>query len=158
MTKIFIPTNFTVPEKLVTDNYRLEVLTPNVTELDYDAVMSSMERLRNIFGENTKWPEVNMTREENTRDLVRHEQEFRLREAFAYTVLTLSREKCIGCVYINPSTFSKFDCEIYLWVRDSHIALDNRLYKDVKNWLINFWPFKRMAFPGREVSWGKWVK
>ena len=151
-----MPIDFEVPESFVTDLYRLEILTPKVTELDYDAVMSSKERLRNVFGENTEWPKDDMSLEKNTEDLTRHEKEFKIREAFAYTVLTLPSDKCIGCVYIEPTIVREFDCEVYLWVRDSEISLDNHLYKSVYNWLLSSWPFKKIAFPGREISWADW--
>jgi len=34
MTNIFVPADFEVPESHVTDKYRLEILTPSVTEMD----------------------------------------------------------------------------------------------------------------------------
>ena len=156
MTELFIPQEFIVPESFVTEQYGLEILSPSVTEIDYDAVMTSKVRLRTIFGEKTEWPRDDMSLEENRRDLQRHELEFKSREAFAYTVLTLSREKCIGCVYIVPSTVSEFDCEVYLWVRESHLNLDADLYNNIRSWLTSSWPFNSIAFPGREISWDKW--
>jgi hypothetical protein len=122
MIKNFVPVDFEVPESLLTDHYRLEILKPDVTEMDYDAVMSSKKRLRNVFGENTEWPKDNMSLEDNRNDLQRHEEEFRTRKAFAYTVLTLSKDKRIGCVYIEPTKVSECDCEVYLWVRDSEFS------------------------------------
>jgi len=156
MTKLFVPEEFVVPDSLVTDRYRLEMLSPNVTEIDYDAVMTSKVRLRTVFSEKTEWPKDEISLEENRSDLTRHETEFKLRQAFAYTVLTLSREKCIGCVYIDPSKVSEFDCEVYLWVRESHLSLDNDLYTNIRKWLLSSWPFVRIAFPGREIPWDKW--
>jgi len=156
MTKQFVPEEFVVPDSLVTDRYRLEMLSPNVTEIDYDAVMTSKVRLRTVFREKTEWPKDDMSLEENRSDLIRHETEFKSRQAFAYTVLTLSREKCIGCVYIDPSKISEFDCEVYLWVRESHLSLDDDLYNNIRKWLLSSWPFERIAFPGRKISWDKW--
>ena len=57
MAKNFIPENFNIPQSLDTDNFHLEVLTPAVGEMDYEAVMSSRARLRSVFGENTEWSE-----------------------------------------------------------------------------------------------------
>ncbi len=156
MKELFVPQEFVVPESLVTDRYRLEMLSPDVTEIDYDAVMTSKVRLRTVFSEQTKWPKNDMSLEENRIDLLRHKGEFKSRQAFAYTVLTPSREKCIGCVYIDPSKASEFDCEVYSWVRDSHIALDNDLHNNIRNWLESSWPFKKIAFPGREIPWDEW--
>jgi hypothetical protein len=153
---MFVPQKFVVPESFITDRYRLEMLSPSVAEIDYDAVMTSKVRLRTVFSEKTEWPKDDMSLEENRRDLKRHEIEFKSRQAFAYTVLTLLREKCIGCVYIDPSTVSEFDCEVYLWVRESDLVLDSDLYNNIRNWLMSSWPFKSIAFPGREISWDKW--
>jgi len=156
MSELFVPMTFEIPKSLTTDHYRLEILTPGVAELDFDAVMSSKARLRSIFEENSDWPEDNMSLDDNIRDLLQHEKEFISRQAFAFTVLTLTKDECIGCVYFNPSTVSEFDCEVYLWLRDSEIRLDTNLFENVKQWLVNHWPFKRIAFPGREISWDNW--
>ncbi|MGI9302453.1 MAG: hypothetical protein ACR2RB_07080 [Gammaproteobacteria bacterium] len=153
---MFVLPDFAVPESLAIDRYRLEVLRPEVAEMDYDAVMSSRERLRKVFRENDHWPADDMPPEENIGDLERHEAEFRSRQAFAYTVLTPSRDRCLGCVYIYPPTVAGFDCEVYLWVRDSEIALDEDLYTCVRQWLSTDWPFERPAFPGREIPWADW--
>ncbi len=156
MQKCFVAHSFNVPESLETKNYRLEILTPAVAEIDYEAVMSSKERLRSVFAENTEWPSDTMTLEDNINDLRRHEQEFKIRKAFVYTVLTPLREKCIGCVYIDPCKVSDFDCEVYLWVRDDSLYLDNDLYNNIRDWMLKCWPFKKIAYPGREISWDSW--
>ncbi len=156
MQNSFVPQHFNVPESLITEKYRLEILTPAVAKIDYDAVMSSKTRLRSVFAENTEWPKDSMSLEDNIKDLQLHEEEFKLGKAFAYTVLTLSREKCVGCVYIDPCKAVEFDCEVYLWVRDDCLSLDSDLYSNVRDWLANYWPFKKIAFPGREISWEKW--
>lgn len=153
---MFVPPDFVVPESLLTDRYRLEVLRAEVGELDYDAVMSSKERLRTVFCESEDWPADDMPLQENVAELERHEAEFRSRQAFAYTVLAPSRDRCLGCVYIYPPTVAGFDCEVYLWVRDSEAALDDALYKHVRHWLNTEWPFEHPAFPGREIPWTDW--
>ena len=158
MKKEFVPKDFTIPLKYKTENYRLEVLTPKVGEIDYKAVMTSKERLRTVFGKSTQWPTDEMTLEENIADLRRHENEFKERKAFAYTVLDLSGKRCIGCVYIKPGRKAKYDCEVYLWVRESDLILDEDLYKNIKSWVIEKWPFTNIAFPGREITWEEWEK
>jgi hypothetical protein len=156
MESTFVPVEFEVPESLITNQYQLEMLSPEIAELDYDAVMSSKNRLRTIFSERTEWPRDDMTLDENRKDLIRHQEEFETRKAFAYTVLNVDRNKCLGCVYIEPSRIFQFDCEIYLWVRESHISLDNNLFITINNWISDYWLFKKPAFPGREVSLEKW--
>ena len=153
MKNELVPKDFFVPESLSTKHFWFEPLSPRVAEIDYEAVMSSRERLRKVFESNDTWPKDEMTLEENISDLERHEKEFYERKAFAYTVLSPNKEKCLGCVYIDPPTDTQFDCEAYLWVRDSEIPLDKELFITVKNWLDNSWPFSNPSFPGREVEW-----
>lgn len=152
----FIQKSFNVPLKLNTESFILEILTPKVGTLDYDAVMSSKERLRGVFAPKTKWPSDDMTLEQNIADLERHEKEFYAREAFAYTVLSLDRKRCLGCVYIDPPSISEFDCEVYLWLRDDAIDLDHKLLNTVKKWLYKNWGMERVVFPGREIDWPEW--
>jgi hypothetical protein len=123
---IFVPENFVVPKAFIAESYRLEILSTKFAELDYDAVMSSKARLRKVFGNATEWPKDNMSHEENMRDIKRHEQEFKSRKSFVYTVLNLSMEKCIGCVYIDPSSDLKYNCKVYLWVRDSYFGKSSK--------------------------------
>lgn len=158
MKPINIAEDFIVPVDLITDTFRLEVLSPAVGEKDYDAVMSSRERLRTVFSENTEWPRDNMTLQDNIRDLEKHKKEFDEKIAFAYTVLEPSGEKCIGCVYIDPPSKNDYDCEVYLWVRDSEFHLDKLLFDTIKEWLTNTWGFRNPVFPGREISWCDWKK
>ena len=65
MIKLFVPKEFNVPESFVTEQYCLEMLSPSVTEIDYDAVMTSKVRLRTVFGEKTEWPRDDMSLEDN---------------------------------------------------------------------------------------------
>ena len=156
MERTFVPEDFVVPESLLTDRYRLKMLEPSVADLDYDAVMSSKEHLRQVFGEDDDWPADDMTLEFNIGDLEQHEAEFRARQAFAYTVLSPAKDRCVGCVYFYPSSLPEYDCEVYLWVRESEADLDDHLYLTIRNWLKTDWPFKNPAFPGRDIPWDQW--
>lgn len=151
-----VPDDFVVPESFAGDGYRLEMLTPAVAELDYQAVIDSRESLRMVFSADDSWPEDDLTLADNVRDLRKHESEFHAREAFAYTVLTPARDLCLGCVYIYPSTVEQYDCEVYSWVGSSARELDARLHGDMRAWLNSHWPFAQPAFPGREIPWTHW--
>ncbi len=153
---VFIDNNFVIPEPLQTEQFHFVILEPSVAEQDYEAVMSSKYRLRNLFAEKDRWPEDDMTLEYNIQDLSRHEVEFKSREAFAYAVLSSCKVNYLGCVYIFPSTVVDYDCEVYLWIRESVLEFDHELYHSVKSWLQNKWPFECVAFPGREIAWSDW--
>jgi hypothetical protein len=138
--------------------FYLKVLEDSLAQCDFEAVMSSQERLQGIFGLGDKWPQKNMSLEDNIESLKIHKQEFESREAFAYSVFNKSQTKCLGSVYIDPSQSPNYECEVYFWIRDDHLALDQMLYDTVYQWLFNEWPFSKIAFPGRCISWLQWRK
>lgn len=158
MKKHFIPANFTVPQTFATSIFYFRVLEESVAELDFNAVMSSHNRLRGIFGPNTNWPKSDMSLDENIASLKVHKQEFINREAFAYSVFNIEKNKCLGSVYIDPSQANNYDCDVYLWIRDDSISLDSKLYETVEQWLTVKWPFSKIAFPGRNIVWDDWAK
>jgi len=157
MTKL-VPDNFTVPEELNLSGFRLCKLTAVHTDLDYEAVMSSKEHLRQIFAVNDTWPSDEMTLEEDRQDLEWHDDEFQRRTSFTYTVLSPDASKCLGAVYIFASQVSDYDADIYLWVRADELEndLDTKLFAMVKTWIQEFWPFQNPAYPGRDILWKDW--
>lgn len=132
------------------------MLTVNDVVKDYDAVMSSIEHLRDVWPQ-SGWPD-GLTLERNLIDLGWHQREFLNRTSFAYTVVTLDESEVIGCVYIDPTRKQGFDAEVYFWVRENRLpsGLDARLNGAVKQWLADQWPFKRCGLPGREINWNIW--
>ncbi len=86
------------------------------------------------------------------------EIEFETRSSFAYTVMNLDESECLGCVYIYPTEKPGFDAKVYVWVRKSEFdkGLDSILFNTVKQWVAREWPFKNVAYPGREIDWATW--
>lgn len=158
MTNPFVPDDFDVPSGYRSSDYQLEMLEPSIVDLDYDAVMSSRENLRRVFAENDKWPADDMTLKENLNDLVIHKQEFLDRKAFAYTVLNLERNKCLGCLYIEPSNRDEYDAEIYYWLRDDTLHLEDEFSNAMREWIAERWPFKNVIYPGRDIPWNEFGK
>jgi len=152
----FVPPQFDVPERFETREFRLRTLTVNDVVKDYDAVMSSVEHLKTVWP-GSGWPE-GLTLEQNLIDLGWHQKEFQRRRSFAYTVVTPSESRVVGCVYINPTRKRGYDAEVYLWARASELAsgLESRLYSTVKGWIARDWPFDKVAFPGRDIDWEAW--
>ncbi len=120
--------------------------------------MSSRENLWSMFGAHWEWPAEDLTLEEDLRHLAWHEKEFAMRSSFDYAVMSLDETRFLGCVYVDPPTKQGFDAEIYLWVRDSELpgGLDEHLLSVVHHWIRDVWPFQRVAYPGREISWLEW--
>ncbi len=116
MNKLLVPKNFQVPEMLETDRFRLRMLTVADVDKDYEAVMSSVEHLRKTPTPPTcgDWPSYSLTREEDLEDLKWHEEKHLNREIFTYTVMSLDETKCLGCVYIFPSTKTDFDVDLFV--------------------------------------------
>ena len=145
----FVSPTFDVPPFLETEYFRLRMLSVTDVEKDYEAVIESRALLHAMFG--GPWPREGFTLEENLADLERHQREFLERKAFAYTVVTLDESRVLGCVYIYPPRDTDADAEVRLWVRQSAYdkGLDSVLFRAVKTWLHDAWPFESVAYPGR---------
>lgn len=146
-----VPASFVVPELLETPDFRLRPLTVNDLIKDFDAVMTSVDRLYRLMSPTGEWPH-GLTLEEDLIDLGWHQREFTLRHSFAYTVMAPDESICLGCCYLYPSDDPAFDAEAFYWVRESHAALDEKLGAVFRQFLTA-WPFKRVAFPGRDQPW-----
>jgi len=152
-----VPVNTIVSKGVSTDRYNIRMLTINDLVKDYDAVMSSVDRLKGVFGPNDNWPN-GLTIEEDLIDLGWHQKEFEIKSSFAFTVMSIDESKCLGCVYINPSSKLSFDAEIIMWVRQSEALsdLDSNLFATIKKWITTDWWFTSVAFPGREITCENW--
>lgn len=152
-----VTNDFDVPELLETERLRLRPLTVHDAVRDYDAVMTSEERLRTVFEPGGDWPS-GLTLEQNIIELGWHQTEFQLRTSFAYTVVSLDESEVLGCVYFYPTGKDQHDVEITLWVRQSRVAegLDQHLFETVEDWVTDCWPFKNPAYPGRHIAFSDW--
>jgi hypothetical protein len=152
----FIPTDFGVPTTLETKEFRLRMLTVNDVVKDFEAVMTSVDHLKTIWPGGT-WPD-GLTFEQDLIDLGWHQKEFQTRRSFAYTVVTPSESHVTGCVYLNPTPKRGYDAVVYLWARQSELkgGLESRLYAAVREWIAKEWPFKKVAYPGRDIDWATW--
>ena len=149
----FVPDGLVITESVKTDLFLLEKLTVSHVELDYHAVMSSIDIIKKTRG-GTSWPFPEMTLEQDKLDLAWHQTEFELRCSFAYTILYLDKSKCLGCVYIYPPSKPWLnypegsDAIVNFWVTQE--AYNNGLYPKVflflKYWIYKNWPFKQVYY------------
>ena len=58
-------------------------------------------------------------------------------------------ETVIGCVYIYPIEDDANDARVSAWVRQADADLDPVLYRAVRDWLDETWPFDRVLFAVR---------
>jgi hypothetical protein len=152
-----VPNDFNVPELLETERLRLRPLKIHDAVRDYDAVMTSEKRLRNVYVPGGDWPS-GLTLEQNIIELGWHQAEFQMRTSFAYTVVNLDESEVLGCVYLYPTNKEPYDVEVKMWVRQSRVAegLDQHLFETVESWIADFWPFENPAYPGRHISFADW--
>ena len=66
------------------------------------------------------------------------------------TVLLLSR--------MCPVTSIEIDTLLHTHELELANGLDERLYEVVKTWLAEDWPFEKVAYPGRNITWAAWDK
>ena len=140
---MFVPEAFVIPTEHGNDRLHLKMLSVAYAHKDYQAVMETRVRLRR--SSHHGWPREGFTIAENIADLERHEEEFKNREAFAYTVVTPDDSRVLGCVYINPDD-KKHDAVVRLWVRESEQELLDLLSSTVRSWLAADWPFSAVRF------------
>jgi hypothetical protein len=96
-----VPAAFEPPKRVSLDGITLDVLRPCHADADFQAVKSSANDIRHVFGPGNGWPAADITFEQNLADLQRHAGEFEQRDAFAYAMLK-SPAEYIGCLYVKP--------------------------------------------------------
>ena len=156
--KPFVPADFQVPAQLETGRLRLRPLAADDAIKDFDAVMTSAERLKTVFRPGGDWPD-GLTLEQNLKELAWHEIEFQNRRSFAYTVVRLDESRVLGCLYLYPTNRGGHDAEVSFWVRasEAETGLDEHLDETVRRWIAEAWPFANPAYPGRDIAWSDWT-
>ena len=154
----FIPPTFNPPRLVEAQGFKLVPLGPDLAKIDYDAYMSSIEHLQTTFTRSTKWPTADLDAEDALLDMQNEERRFLTRESFAYAVLTPDGLRERGCVYVRPSDRAEYDAVVRLWVTKAEYdaGFDEDLYAWTQQWVGAEWPFKRIAYPGREIPWSEW--
>ena len=149
----FYPDDALVPTELRTDEFLLRPLLATDVELDYEAVMATQEELRRTSG--GRWPRPDFTLAENLADLQGHEEDFRARRGFTYTVMDPTETRCLGCVYAYPpegeaggDAARDGEAVVWFWVRPDGIAadLDRRLLAALAPWLRDNFAFARVRY------------
>ncbi len=150
-----LPRDFEIPAAPATPEFKLTPLRVDHAVLDYEAVMSSRERLWTMFGAGWGWPRADMTLMQDLVDLGWHQKEFQLRRSFSWAVLSPDERSVLGCCYLDPTERAGFDAEALYWARSDRVAsgLEERLGGTFRAWLAAQWPLPKIAFPGREVAW-----
>ena len=151
----FLPDDFEVPKLLETEAFRIRPLTIHDVVKDYDAVMTNREHLWDLFGASWGWPPEDLTLEQDLIDLGWHQKESQIRSSFVYAAMSPDERRMLGCIYVDPSEKEGFDAEVYFWARvdASDTDLENDLSEVVRGWISSEWPFEKVAYPGRDMTW-----
>ena len=153
-----VPADFAVPTRVEAAGFQLVPLGPAVVDIDYDAYMSSVEHLQQMFTHSTAWPRKDIPRADAMQDMEQEQARFRARTSFAFSVLTPDGRRERGSVYISRSPVPQYDAVVRMWVTkaDYDAGFDAELYSWVTAWVGQAWPFKKVAFPGRSIDLTTW--
>lgn len=151
-----VPSDFKVPEKLERQEFIIRKLCFSDAELDYKAVMSSMDIIKKTRGGD--WPSSDLSLIEDQIDLGWHQREFENRSSFAYTVMSPDEKECLGCLYLYPPGFRDknsrdADVDVSFWVTQAAYdkGLYSTLYETLDDWLKTAWPFKKIVYTNIEI-------
>lgn len=151
-----------VPAELQTEEFALRPIVADDTEMDYAAVMETREYLR--LWQQSTWPEDDFTVEANRKDLIDLEQRHAAHRAFTYTVLDPDGTRCLGCVYVFPTSATflakstvtpvgddewvDVDAVIFFWTRLSQMAsgMDKRLLAALRAWFKDEWKLEKTVY------------
>jgi hypothetical protein len=109
-----------VPQQAQVGELRLEVLGPDITREDFDAVMESADKLEGLFGDS--WPR-GLTLDENTIDLAWHLREFEAARSFAW-VIRDAHGRYLGCCYLFPTLGERGRGRGWIWFRTDGLDAD----------------------------------
>jgi hypothetical protein len=151
-----VPDSFEVPTSYTGANYKLVPLGPGVAELDYKAYMSSIDHIRKSQGGN--WPRPELTMADQAKDMAGEKAQWDGRKSYPFAVLSADGRMELGCFYLRPSPKEGYDVVATMWVTKDQFekGLEDQLYKDMKVWVAQAWPFKKVAWRGREISPEAW--
>jgi len=149
MKKIqFVPDTFLAPGPPAIESVVWNNLEPMILKQDYQALIDRIGRTG----------PMNSTPAEDYGELKRHAWEFQNNTAFAYGILTPDKKIEVACVYINPSPKQGYDATVRFWVtkQGAETGLEPKLEAAVREWVKTKWPFKTVAYPGRDITPNDW--
>jgi len=150
----FVAPSFDVPASAQGPGFQLKPLGPDLVKIDFDAYMSSVEHLQQTFTRSKDWPHAGISDADALLDMQTEAGRFAARESFAYSVLTLDGTRERGCIYVSPSPVPGYDAQVRIWVTKAEYdaGFDAQLAAWAHTWVATRWPFRKVAWPGRDIS------
>jgi hypothetical protein len=148
----FVPAAFEVPRVYETAKYKLVPLGPELARQDYEAYMSSIEHLQQTFTRSKNWPRAGLTMADAIKDVEGEKARFDARRSFTYAIVTLDGKDELGCLYLSPSRQPDADAVARLWVTKARFdaGFEREVLPELKSWIAAKWPFRAVAWPGRD--------
>jgi hypothetical protein len=154
-----VPADFEIPP-LRTDRYRLEPLNNRWVLQDFAAITETFPHMEGLILPPGSLPVPGTyTLETNALELAWHEREYNTRRSFGFAAITHDDRREVGCMYLYPSFRREDDavgCSWARWDPDDPDA-DKRFFEEFRCWVEERWPFERVAYPGRSISWEDWL-
>lgn len=163
------PNKLPVPEHLNTPRFVVQRQRPEDNALDYEAVMSSKELLREWS--DSEWPEDNFTLEQNAEDIAGHIEDHQNDLDYGFSIFTPDYSRLLGSLYFNPvepllehypadvgtlARLRAFDVRVEYWLRQgTSTELEKNLVREVLSWLERKWWFKAPVFGSRKGMEGR---
>jgi hypothetical protein len=150
--------SFAVPTSAQGPGFVLKPLGPDLVKIDFAAYMSSVEHLQQTFTRSTDWPHAGISDADAMKDMEGEAARFAAREAFSYSVLTPDGKRERGCIYVAPSPVPGYDAVVRIWVTKAEYdgGFDKQIAIWAHRWIAARWPFKKVAWPGRDIDWATW--
>src|SRR4051812_32724493 len=95
-----LPAEGPVPDELVHRKFALQQLTADLAELDFEAYMASPDVIS--MHSDGRWPVAGFTLSEDLAQVSQHQADHDARRAFTFVLLSPTRQKALGCLYLNP--------------------------------------------------------
>ena len=142
----FVPDSFVVPLGKATSNFSFVKVSPQFTKLDFEALMSAKEFIREQL--NSEWPSDEFTLKENTESLVGDLTAFNERENFTFHIFDAKKTKLIGCFYISQTYDEDSDAAVFIWVRKEFLSTPQfeEIKDDIHGWISKSWPFNNVDY------------
>ncbi len=86
----FFPRDKEIPRGIQINEFIIRQLRASDNEIDYKAAIESGFRSKNF------------PKEENLKQIERHERDHNNRKSFAYTIVNSNETECYGCIFIQP--------------------------------------------------------
>ena len=157
LAQFFVPNSFDVPKQFKGTGYQLVPLGPALADLDFKAYMGSIEHVRKSMG-GGNWPSANLTLADQAKDMAGEKAQWDGRKSFPYAVLSSDGKTELGCLYLRPSSKAGYDAVATFWVTKDQFdrGFEAILYREMKAWLAKNWPFRKVAWPGKEITQAEW--